>query len=234
MRISEQLLSFFVHLRWHYQLLILSGGYLLGGLYVQRVDAAPFLLQLLNVHLLLNGGVTAYNSYWDDDEGPIGGIEHPPKMAKWMHPASIALQLIGLALAYSEGAWFIALWILTKALSVLYSSRPLRWKGRPILSLVCVGVGTGTNTFLMGYLAASDASPSPLLLVAASGVAALLLSIYPVSQVYQIEADRSHGDRTFAVAFGLHGVRRFFAIAYPIGLCIVSATLFAAGRELVS
>ena len=229
---KSELYAFFVHLRWHYQLLILSGGYLLGGLYHPRVEVRSFLLQFLNVHLLLNGGVTAYNSYWDDDDGPIGGLEHPPKMAKWMHPASIAVQLAGLALAIREGAWFIALYLITMGLSILYSSKPLRWKGHPLKSLICVGIGTGTNTFLMGYIAASDRDPTALVLAAASGVALLVLSIYPVSQVFQIDQDRAHGDRTFAVAFGLAGVRRFFAVAYPLGLAIISATLFLADRTL--
>ena len=227
-----EIASFFVHLRWHYQLLILSGGFLLGGLYHPELSLEPFLLQFFNVHLLLNGGVTAYNSYWDDDEGPIGGLEHPPKMTKWMHPASIIVQLIGLVLAVPEGAWFIALYLITMALSVAYSSKKIRWKGRPLLSLVCVGIGTGTNTFLMGYLAAGDQPPTPMVLIAASGVALLVLSIYPVSQVFQIEQDRAHGDRTFAGAFGLRGVRRFFAALYPLGLVIVSATSFLEERWL--
>jgi 4-hydroxybenzoate polyprenyltransferase len=205
---------------------------LLGGLYHRQLDAGPFLLQLLNVHLLLNGGVTAYNSYWDDDEGPIGGLEHPPKMARWMHPASIAVQLLGLILAIPEGSWFIALYLVTMALSVLYSSRPIRWKGRPLESLVCVGIGTGTNTFLMGYLAAGDRDPSALVLAGAGGVALMVLSIYPVSQVFQIDQDRAHGDRTFAIAFGLPGVRRFFVIAYPLGVAVVSSTLFLTERWL--
>ncbi len=222
----DELAAFFVHLRWHYQLLILSGGYLLGGLYHAKVAPASFSIQFLNVHLLLNGGVTAYNSYWDDDDGPIGGLEHPPKMTRWMHPASITVQLIGLAIALQQGPWFIGLFAITMVLSVLYSSRPLRWKGRPLLSLVCVGVGTGTNTFLMGYLAANGEPPDAAILVAASGVALLVLSIYPVSQIFQIEEDRARGDHTFAVAFGLAGVRRWFAVAYPVGLALVSATLY--------
>jgi 1,4-dihydroxy-2-naphthoate octaprenyltransferase len=229
---KSELVTFFVHLRWHYQLLILSGGFLLGGLYHPQLALRPFLIQFLNVHLLLNGGVTAYNSYWDDDDGPIGGLENPPKMTKWMHPASIAVQLIGLVLAVPEGVWFVALYLLTMALSVCYSSRSIRWKGHPLKSLICVGIGTGTNTFLMGYLAAGDQDPGVLLLVAASGVALMVLSIYPVSQVFQIDQDGARGDRTFAVAFGLEGVRRFFAVAYPIGVAVVSASLFLTDRLL--
>lgn len=229
---SSELLAFFVHLRWHYQVLILSGGYLLGGLYHDRLTLWPFAIQFLNVHLLLNGGVTAYNSYWDDDDGPIGGIENPPKMAGWMLPASIVVQLVGLAIAVREGAAFVALYVTTMLLSVLYSSPRARWKGRPLLSLACVGIGTGTNTFLMGYLAGGPGHLTPFILGAAIGVAALLLSLYPVSQVFQIDEDRSRGDRTFAVAFGLAGVRRFFLGTYAVGLALVSATLHASHPTL--
>jgi 4-hydroxybenzoate polyprenyltransferase len=223
---GAELRAFLVHLRVHYQLLILSGGYLLGGLYVRELDVQAFLLQLLNVHVLLNGGVTAYNSFWDDDEGPIGGVEHPPKMRPWMHHAALALQVLGLALALPMGLVFVALWLTTMALSVAYSRRGPRWKGHPWLSLVAVGVGTGTNTFWMGYLAAGGA-PDLHIFAAGLGVAALLLSLYPASQVFQMDDDRARGDHTFAATYGLPGVRRFFAVGYALGLATVTATLHA-------
>ena len=217
---------FLVHLRVHYQVLILSGGYLLGGLFVPEPELVPFVVQFFNVHVLLNGGVTAYNSYWDDDDGPIGGLEHPPKMKKWMHPASIIVQIAGLGLAWNQGLDFVALWILTMVLSVAYSGPP-RAKGHPIGSLVCVGIGTGTNTFLMGYLAAGGPSLTLDILGAAVGTAALLLSLYPVSQIFQLEEDRARGDRTFAVAYGLEGIHRFYVGAYGFGLGLLCASLFA-------
>ena len=216
---------FLVHLRVHYQLLILSGGYLLGGLFVSRPELGPFVFQFFNVHILLNGGVTAYNSYWDDDDGPIGGLEHPPKMTRWMHPAALSVQGVGLVFAWSEGATFVGLWVLTMILSVLYSGPP-RWKGHPVGSLVCVGVGTGTNTFLLGYLAAGGTGLSPPILGAAVGTAALLLSLYPVSQIFQLDEDRARGDRTFAVAYGIEGIHRFYVMAYGFGLGLLSTTLF--------
>lgn len=227
---GRQLYTFLVHLRVHYQLLILSGGYLLGGLYAPEMQWSPFILHFFTVHVLLNGGVTAYNSYWDDDDGPIGGIEDPPKMAPWMHPAALLVQAAGLPLIWPEGPTFVGLWLLTMALSVAYSRERPRWKGRPLLSLVAVGVGTGTNTFWMGYLAASRPPLSqpelgPWMLLAGLGVATLLLSLYPVSQVFQMEDDRARGDITFAARFGLKGVRRFFAVAYPLGLFTVTVTL---------
>src|SRR5262249_27029928 len=125
---AAEIKSFIIHLRWHYQIFILPAGYLLGGLYAAHLDLRTFLLQFLNVHLLLNGGVTAYNSFFDEDEGPIGGLEHPPKLAPWTHWASVAVQLVGLGFALSLGAVYIAIYMSTMGLSVLYSSRRFRWK----------------------------------------------------------------------------------------------------------
>lgn len=230
--LGREILAFLVHLRVHYQLLVLSGGYLLGGLYVRELDAAAFGLQFLNVHVLLNGGVTAYNSYWDDDDGPIGGLEAPPKLAPWTHHAALVVQLAGLGLAWLEGPLFCALWLLTMVLSVAYSRAWPRWKGRPLLSLVSVGIGTGTNTFWMGYLAAGGDGLGPFMLLAGAGVATLLLSLYPVSQVFQIDEDRARGDITFAARFGFAGVRRFFLVGYAAGLGVVTYTLHAVHAEV--
>jgi 4-hydroxybenzoate polyprenyltransferase len=222
----KELWAFFVHLRPHYQLLILPGGYLLGGLYAETFALRPFVGQFFVVHLLLNGGVTAYNSYHDKDEGPIGGLAHPPKMTPWMLPASIVVQLVGLALIASLGELAINFYLSTMLLSVLYSSPRFRWKGKPLLSLVAVGIGTGTNTFWLGYLAASgQGTLTPRVVVGGFGVAATLLSLYPVSQVFQLEEDRRRGDRTFASAFGLPGVRRFFFGAYALGVALLTLSL---------
>lgn len=222
----KEIQNFVIHLRLHYQLLILSGGYLLGGLYVSSIEWTAFLIQFVNVHVFLNGGITAYNSFWDKDEGPIGGLKAPPPMTGWMHPASIGVQIVGLVIAWPQGPTFIALYVITMTLSIAYSWPGLRWKGHPVLSLVAVGIGTGTNTFLMGYLAAGGPGLSPLMAAAAAGVALLLLSLYPVSQIFQIEEDRARGDTTFATRFGLRGVQRWFATTYPIGLGVAALCLY--------
>ncbi len=227
MKRFHEIKSFVIHLRWHYQLFILPAGFLMGGLYAAHLDVRTFVLQFLNVHLLLNGGVTAYNSFYDEDEGPIGGLEHPPKLAPWTLWASLAVQIAGLAIALPMGAAFVAIWAATMIFSVLYSANRFRWKGHPVKSLAAVGIGTGTNTFLLGYLATGSAGLDPQIVLAAIGVASILLSMYPVSQIFQREADQKRGDRTFAIAFGLVGIRRFFFGAYTLGAAIVAFTLEA-------
>jgi hypothetical protein len=91
-----KLWHFILHLRLHYQLFILSGGYLLGGLIADEPLWKQYWLQFLNVHVLLFGGATAFNSYWDRDEGPVGGLRNPPAMERWMRDLSLAMQAAGL------------------------------------------------------------------------------------------------------------------------------------------
>ena len=220
--IARQLWHFVVHLRWHYQLFILSGGFLLGGFLSPDLDVQSFLLQFFNVYLLLFGGATAYNSFWDKDEGPIGGLQNPPKMQSWMWSGSLILQIVGLLVAAGQGLLYNGIYVLSIVFFWLYSTPLARWKGHPIKSLVAIGVSTGFNSVLLGYLAAGNEIISMPVWIAAAGVTLMLLSLYPISQVYQIEEDRSRGDRTFAEHYGKKGVTQFFIIAFLSGLILVS------------
>lgn len=222
---GAQLWHFVLHLRWHYQLFILSGGFLLGGFLSPDLNARWFVIQFLNVHLLLFGGATAYNSYWDKDEGPIGGLRHPPKMQPWMWLGSLIFQMIGLMLAIPQGNSFLSVYALSMLLFWVYSSPLARWKGRPIKSLIAIGVSTGLNSVLLGYLAAGNNSLSVPIIIAAFGVTLMLLSLYPVSQIYQKDEDLRRGDQTFAIQYGRKMVFRFFEVAFFGGLLFVTIAI---------
>lgn len=220
-----QLWHFVLHLRWHYQLFILSGGFLLGGFLSSDLNIRWFVIQFLNVHLLLFGGATAYNSYWDKDEGPIGGLRYPPKMYPWMWLGSLIFQMIGLMLAIPQGSLYVSVYALSMLLFWLYSSPLARWKGRPIKSLISIGISTGCNSVLLGYLAAGNNDLPIHIFVAALGVTLMLLSLYPVSQIYQKDEDARRGDQTFALQYGRATVYRFFEVAFFAGLLLVSGTI---------
>lgn len=224
--LTTQTWHFIVHLRLHYQFFILSGGYLLVALFLPEVDWTSFGIQFLNVHVLLFGGATAYNSYWDKDEGPIGGLKSPPKMTDWMWTASLLIQFVGIIPALFAGFKFLVIYISSMLLFWLYSTPLARWKGKPILSVFAIGISTGTNSFLLGYLAGGADSLSLNEGFIAFAVACILVSLYPVSQVFQIEEDKERGDQTFAMKFGLKGVRRFYVVMYLVGLQILSYQLF--------
>ena len=67
------LLSFFIHLRLHFNLLLipsyLSGYFVSNGSFTDQ-----FILQFLIIHVCLYGGANSLNSYYDKDDGPIGGM----------------------------------------------------------------------------------------------------------------------------------------------------------------
>jgi len=223
----RQFLHFIVHLRLHYQFFILSGGYLLGGFLSDEMDGVQYWLQFLNVHILLFGGATAYNSWWDKDEGPIGGLKHPPKMAKWMHPVSLLLMFSGWIWSVVIGLEYAAVYGLSLLFFWLYSTPHARWKGRPLLSLVAIAVSTGFNSVLLGLWAAGGVFSTDDLLTAL-GASTVLLSLYPVSQIFQIEEDRVRGDETFTARYGLDCTKRFFMISYPLGILLLSLGLYLA------
>ena len=221
----REIFHFILHLRLHYQFLILSGGFLLGGFMAGEMNMQQYWMQFLNVHILLFGGATAYNSFWDKDTGPIGGLKNPPKMTQWMHPASLFFMFAGLMLSFSVGWLYTTIFLLSLILFWLYSTPHARWKSTPVLSLIAIGGSTGAASVLLGTLAAGGAISLPVLL-ATAGATFVLLSIYPVSQVFQIEEDSARNDRTFAVVYGMEGVKRFFAVLYASGALILVSSMF--------
>lgn len=217
----KEIKKFLLHLRLNYQIFILSGPYLLGGLLSPQLNSIAFMLQFLNVHILLFGGVTAYNSYWDKDTGPIGGLKHPPKMKPWMLYASWAFQIAGLLLALLTGFFFAMMYVISIIFFWLYSSPTTRWKGRPIMSLIAIGISTGVCSFLMGHFAFGGSSVSATQLISSIGISLLILAMFPVSQAYQISEDNKRKDITFAVRFGLKGVKKLYSILFPVGILMV-------------
>lgn len=221
----RQLLHFILHLRLHYQFFILSGGYLLGGYLADDMNTAQFWIQFLNVHVLLFGGATAYNSWWDKDEGAIGGLKHPPKMEKWMHPVSLFFMFAGWAWSVIIGLEYAMVYGISLLFFWLYSTPHARWKGRPLLSLVAIAVSTGFNSVLLGLWAAEGAF-APSVLLSALGASAILLSLYPVSQIFQLDEDRLRGDETFTARYGLNSTKKFFKVSYMCGLLMLSFGLY--------
>ena len=133
---------------------------------------------------------------------------------------------IGWIWALSVGLQYAVIYGISVLLFWLYSTPLARWKGHPHLSLLAIAVSTGINSVFLGLLAAGGAI-SGLDLLGSAGAGLILLSLYPVSQVYQIEEDKTRGDNTFAVLYGLNGVKNFFSGMFIIGLLLLSAGLFS-------
>jgi 4-hydroxybenzoate polyprenyltransferase len=180
----------------------------------------------------LNGGTLAFNSAYDRDIEDVAYLRRPPEPPAYLAAFSLLLMIWGAVLAWSVARPYGFLTAFCVGLSVLYSHPRTRWKGVPGLDLIVNMIGYGAGTTLAGLLvgqvmlAAPDPHPTPAGWGLVGGFGFLFGSFYPLTQIYQIAADRRRGDRTLATALG---VRASLALAILLGILAAVAFLAAAG-----
>jgi 1,4-dihydroxy-2-naphthoate octaprenyltransferase len=197
-------MNLFVHLRLHFQLL-LAPVYLWGWLIAGGGLSRSVLIGFVAFHAFLYSGATAFNSYYDRDVGPVGGLERPPPVPSSLLPFSLAVKALGWALAALVNPTFWTAYGIFVALSVAYSHPRTRLKGRTLASLAVVGFGQGALAFLAAWAATRAEIASALSLDGVLGAVTavlLILALYPLTQLYQIDEDAERGDRTLAVVWG--------------------------------
>ncbi len=223
--------TFIKHLRLNYNILILSGPFIMGALLfannLSLTTTTQLIVGFIACQVFLCGGVNAYNSYIDDDDGPIGGWQHPQKMQRWMYTGSWVVQLAGLAISILLlPTAFSYTYITLMFCSWLYSSRKVRLKTKPITGTILVGFATGTLTFFMGYVITNPGITHYAIYTAIS-CALIIIAFYPLSQIYQIEQDKRKKEMTFAVTYGASISKRVWYFLYPLAIALMCASLYA-------
>ncbi len=193
-----------IHLRLGFQV-YLSPIFLWGFTIAGGRLGETLVLGFVAFHLFGYAGGTAFNSFYDRDSGPIGGLENPPAISRGLLPFSIFWQMIGLAIACIVSIEFAAIYIVMFWLSVAYSHPLTRFKGKPLRALATVMVGQGVLGYLGGWVCAGQPISSALGAAGILGaVAATLITVgfYPLTGIYQIDQDAQRGDTTLAVWLG--------------------------------
>jgi 4-hydroxybenzoate polyprenyltransferase len=231
---ARRVRSWLRHLRLGFNVL-LSPIYLWGA-YVAPFDADPWRLAVgwLALHVFLYGGTTAFNSYFDRDLGPIGGMRHPEPIEPGLLTWSVLVQLAGLPLAWVLSPAFAVVYVLLGLTAAAYSHPRSRWKSRPLPALLAVALGQGGLGTMAGWWAAAGPEARPLVDLAAPGpwwaatVAALvLIGQYVVSQAYQADEDRKRGDVTLVVLLGPQRALRWALVPAALGALALFGTVAA-------
>lgn len=181
------------------------------------------------LHLLAYPASNGYNSYYDRDEGSIGGLKSPPKVSAEL------LHLVWLFDALAVGGalllnwWFALLVAIYLLVSKAYSYEGIRLKKYPLASTVVVVVFQGLYTFLMTQIGvgASPAEiyhPQNLLLALVSTL--FLCGSYPLTQVYQHQEDSRRGDQTLSLRLGIRGTFVFAGLGLLLGATTLAAAYF--------
>ncbi|HEY0867178.1 MAG TPA: UbiA family prenyltransferase [Fimbriimonas sp.] len=222
-RAQFALAPYWKHMRVPFQLSL--APLFLWGASLATVESWPRLaLAFVAFHFFLYTGVTAYNSAFDRDEGPVGGMMRPPEVPDRLLEFSIGLQAVGAVLSSIAG--LLPLYLVFTGLGIAYSYPRIRLKRDPVASALVVFLGQGVLGTLAGWVAASgEYGPiGPRLLLGVAGASLTTLGLYPLTQIYQIEEDARRGDRTLAVMLGKQGAIRFGALCLAAS-GILSTTL---------
>ena len=166
-------------------------------------------------HFLVYPASNAFNSYFDKDESPIGGLKTPPKVDRRLYFVATALDIFSLFLSFVLYNATTSLLILGYILlSRAYSAYPIRLKRFPFLSWLIVGFFQGAYVFLVTAFTLELPDYEQLIQIYAFPAllsSGILWAIYPITQVYQHKEDSERGDRTLSILLGIRGTFLFTA-----------------------
>ena len=182
-------------------------------------------------HLLIYPASNGFNSYFDKDKKSIAGIKYPPKVTTELYYFSIALDFFAILLAFLINIPTAISMLIYGLISKAYSHPSIRLKKRPFVSWIFVAIFQGYFVFLVTYWGIHEISISSLtssiIQIPALLTTMMLLSAYPITQVYQHNEDSERGDLTLSLKLGIIGTFHFTAIVFVITVfCYINYFFF--------
>jgi 1,4-dihydroxy-2-naphthoate octaprenyltransferase len=213
--------STLLHLRVPFSFFLLP-VYLFALAVAPSVEPVYATLTFIILHLLVYPASNGYNSYFDKDEGSIGGLRKPPAVSMELYNVSISLDVAGIVLGFLISVEFAAMVFIYGMISKAYSHPAVRLKKMPFVGWAAAGIFQGYFTFLMSYIAIADVSlidsfswevQFPAVLTTM-----LLFGSYPMTQVYQHDEDTKRGDITISIKLGVLGTFHFTAASFAVSM----------------
>lgn len=201
-------------LRFHFSFFLLP-IYLFALSQVPVIDWSKAGLLFFILHLLVYPSSNGYNSYMDRDETPIGGLQMPRQPTRQLFYVSVCMDAFALLLSLLVSLLFAAGILLYILASRAYSYRGIRLKRFPFIGFATVTLFQGALVYYITHQNVStyNASVSPLAIV----LAALLIgALYPLTQVYQHEADKKDGVETISYRLGKRGTFLFSGALFTL------------------
>lgn len=181
-------------------------------------------------HLFVYPASNGYNSYFDRDEGSIGGLEQPPKVNRELFLLAVLFDLKAIALSFFLSVHFALLVTVYLLVSKAYSWDKIRLKKYPVLSTVVVCFFQGAFVVYSNQIAllnSFDWSITNILLALTASL--FLLGSYPMTQIYQHGEDSERGDQTLSLLLGINGTFIFSAVAFGLAFGMMGFTFITAG-----
>ncbi|MEO7315856.1 MAG: UbiA family prenyltransferase [Ginsengibacter sp.] len=197
---------------------------------IETIEPFKAILVFVILHLLIYPASNGYNSYMDRDTTPIGGLKNPMLPEKQLLHVTYVLNIfaVGLSLFIS---WLFAAGILLYILaSLAYSSRRIRLKKYPIIGFLTVVIFQGALTFFLVYHGCSANYVTDVPLLGMVAAAFLIGGFYPLTQIYQHEADIKDGVTTISYLLGYMGTFIFTGIIYAFAFITLGYLFYRQGQ----
>jgi len=190
-----------------------------------NVNWQSAVLAFIILHLFIFPSSNGYNSYQDRDETSIGGLKYPPKVTKNLFYATLFMDIIGLLCALFVSVIFSFFVLIFILVSRAYSYRNLRLKKYPVTGFLTVFIFQGAFVYIMASSAINYYSIENYFTtdnVICMSIASLFIgSIYPLTQIYQHEADKKDGVISISYKLGYTGTFLFSAILFSLAVILL-------------
>ena len=200
-------------LRFHFSLFLLP-VYLFALSQLPEINWTNAIAVFIVLHLLVYPSSNGYNSYMDRDDTPIGGLSSPLQPTRQLFYVSVIMDLLAIILSIFI-SWFFALGILLYILaSRAYSYRGIRLKRFAIIGFLTVFIFQGAMIFFISYHAIHPTQTFNVPLLPCLIASLLIAALYPLTQIYQHEADKNDGVITISYLMGKKGTFIFSMILF--------------------
>lgn len=179
------------------------------------------------LHLLVYPASNGYNSYMDRDETPIGGVQHPLQPTRELFYISLLMDVVALAVSLFIGLYFSLGLLLYILASRAYSYRGIRLKKYPVTGFLTVVIFQGAGTFWLVHHGSSETLHNQFPISGMLAASFLIGGFYPLTQIYQHEADKADGVNTLSYLLGYKGTFIFCAGVYSLAMLFLGYTFLS-------
>ena len=212
-------------LRFHFSLFLMP-VYWFALSQVPEVNLFHALLAFIILHLLVYPASNGYNSYMDRDTGSIGGIRQPLPPARQLLYTTAVMDSIAIGIGGCISLYFALGILLYILVSKAYSYRGIRLKKYPVAGYLTVVLFQGAFTFALVYYGCSAVKTAQVPAPAMVAAGLLIGGFYPLTQVYQHEADLRDGVQTISYRLGYRGTFIFCGVVYTVAFVVLGFYFF--------
>lgn len=207
-------------LRFHFSFFLLP-VYLFALSQAPDIHLKNALLSFAILHLLVYPASNGYNSFMDRDNTPIGGLRRPLAPTRQLFYLTVIMDAIAIILSLLITPYFALGILLYIMASRAYSYRRIRLKQYPLIGFITVFIFQGALVFFITAHGVQSQHSLDIPVIPCIISSLLIGSLYPLTQIYQHEADLNDGVTSMSYYLGLRGTFIFSGILFLTATCLL-------------